>query len=121
MWLKKIAQSLIEGSILTSKASTCFTIPLRTKMNFSNIKIHVLLDFGAFACFIDKDFADRHKLLFIIKKCPTPIEDIDGKLLVSRDVTHKTTPLDTILKGHHSIKAFNVIKSPSNLVILGSF
>jgi hypothetical protein len=38
---------------------------------------------------------------------------------MSGDVTHKTTPLDIILKGHHSIIAFNAINSPSNLVVQG--
>jgi hypothetical protein len=38
--------------------------------------------------------------------------------LVSEDVIHETTPLDIILEGHHNIIAFNVIKSPSNPVVL---
>jgi hypothetical protein len=35
------------------------------------------------------------------------------------DVTHETIILDIVLEGYHSIIAFNVIKSPSNPVVLG--
>jgi hypothetical protein len=52
-------------------------------MDSSSIKVHALLDSGAFACFIDKDFANRHKLPLITKKHSTSIE-----------VTHGTTLLD---------------------------
>jgi hypothetical protein len=78
-----------------------------------------LLDFGAFACLIDKYFVGRHKLPLITKKHPIPIEVINYRPLVSGNVIHEITPLDIILKGHHSIIAFNGIKSPSNLVIIG--
>jgi hypothetical protein len=90
-------------------------------MDSSSIKVRALLDARAFACFIDKDFTDRHKLPLVTKKHPIPVKVIDGRLLVSRDVTHKTTLLDIVLEGHHNIIAFNVIKSPSNPVVLGLF
>jgi hypothetical protein len=69
--------------------------------------------------FINKDFVNCHKLLLITKKNPILVEVIDGRHLVLGDVMHETIPLDVILKGHHSTIAFNVIKSPSNLVVLG--
>jgi hypothetical protein len=119
--LEKVAQSLIKGLIFTSKAFPCFIIPLIVRMDSSSIKVHALLDFGAFACFMDKGFVDRYKLSLITKKHPIPVKVIDGRLLVSRDVTHKTTLLDIVLEGHHNIIAFNVIKSPSNPVVLGLF
>ena len=53
-----------------------------------------MLGFGAFACFIDKDFVDHYKLSFITKKYPISVEVINGRPLVYRDVTHETTPLD---------------------------
>jgi hypothetical protein len=55
MQLEKVAQSLIKGPIITSEASPYFIVPLTVKMDSSSIKIHALLDFRAFACFIDKD------------------------------------------------------------------
>jgi hypothetical protein len=68
---------------------------------------------------MNKDFIDRHKLPLITKKHPIPLEIIDGRPLVSGDVTYKTTPLDVVIEGYHSIIAFNIIKLPSNPVILG--
>jgi hypothetical protein len=117
--LEKVAQSLIKGPILTSEASTCFTVKLIVKMDSSSIKVHALLDSGAFACFMDKDFIDRHKLSLVTKKHPTPVEVIDVRPLVSGNVTHETSRLDIIIEGHHSIVAFNVIESPFNPVVLG--
>jgi hypothetical protein len=63
-------------------------------MDSSSIKVHALLDSGAFACFIDKDFANRHKLPLITKKHSTSIEVIDGRPLMLGDITHGTTLLD---------------------------
>jgi hypothetical protein len=119
MQLEKVAQSLIKGPILTSEASPCFTIPLIVIMDSSNIKIHVFLGSEASAYFMDKDFVDRHKLPLVTKKHPIPVEVIDGRPLVSRDVIHKTTLLDIVIEGHHSIIAFNIIKSLSNPIVLG--
>jgi hypothetical protein len=111
MQLKKVVQSLIKGLILTYEASLCFFVPLIVKMDSTSIKVYALLGYRA--------SVDRHKLSLISKKHPILVEVIDGRPLVLGDATHKTAPLDIILKGHHSIIAFNVIKSPSNLVVLG--
>ena len=70
---------------------------------------------------MDKDFVDCHKLPLDTKKHPIPIEVIDGRPLVSRDVIHETTPLNIVIKGYFSIIALNVIKSPSHPVVLGLF
>jgi hypothetical protein len=66
--LEKGAQFLIKGLIFSSKASPCFTVPFIIKMDSSSIKVHALLNSEASACFIDKDFAECHKLPLIIKK-----------------------------------------------------
>ena len=88
-------------------------------METNSIKVHALLDSRAFACFMDKDFVDCHKLLLVTKKHPILVEVIDERLLVSGAVTYETIPLDIVIEGYHSIIAFNVIKSPSNPVVLG--
>jgi hypothetical protein len=77
--LEKVAQSIIKGPIFTSKASPYFTVPLIIKMDFSSIKVHALLDSGTFACFMDKNFVDRHKPPLVTKKHPILIEVIDGR------------------------------------------
>jgi hypothetical protein len=67
MQLEKVVLSLIKGPILTFEVSLCFIVPLIVKMDSSSIKVHALLDSGASACFMDKDF----------------IEVINGRPLVS--------------------------------------
>jgi hypothetical protein len=117
MQLEKVAQVLIKGPILISKASLCFTIPLIIKIYSSSIKVQGLLDSSISACFMDKDVIIRHKLSLVTKKQPILVDVIDGRPLVLGDVTHETTLLDVI--GHHNIIALNIIKSLSNLVVLG--
>jgi hypothetical protein len=119
MQLEEVAQYLIKGPILTSKAFSCYTIPLIVKMDSSSIKVHALLNSEASACFIDKDFVDRHKLPLVTKTHPIHVEIIDGRFLVLGDITHETTPLNIILQGCHSIIAFHVIKSPLNPTVSG--
>ena len=85
MWLANNAQSI--GPILSSESSTCFTIQLRIKFDDHSIKVSALLDSGASTCFIDKDFAECHKLPLVTKKCLVSVEVIDGRSLVSGDVT----------------------------------
>jgi hypothetical protein len=70
--LEKVAESLSKGPILTSEASPCFTVPLIVKMDSSSIKVHALLDFGASACFMDKDFIDCHRIPLVIKNILSP-------------------------------------------------
>lgn len=107
------------GPILSSEASPCFIIPLTLKFESRSIQVSALLDSGASACFIDKDFAERHKLPLVTKKIPVPVEVIDGRPLISGDVVQETKPLSISLEGHQSSVIFNVIKSPSSSVILG--
>jgi hypothetical protein len=66
-----------------------------------------------------KDFVDHHKIPLVIKKHPIPVEIIDGRPLVLGDVTHEIIPLNIVIEGHHSIIAFNIIKSALNLVVIG--
>jgi hypothetical protein len=70
---------------------------------------------------MDKDFVDYLKLPLVTKKHPIPVEVIDGRSLVSWDVTHETTPLDIVIEWHHSITTFSSIKSSSNALVLGHF
>ena len=60
-----------------------------------------------------------YKLLLVTKKCLVFVEIIDGTSLASGDVIHETQSLDIYIHGHRSTVIFNVIQSPSNLIILG--
>ena len=107
------------GPILSSEASPCFLVPLLLKFDSCSVKTKALLDSGASACFIDKDFAEKHNLPLVTKKSPVHVEVIDGRPLVSGDVTKETKPLDAYIESHQSTIVFNVIRSPSNPVVLG--
>lgn len=107
------------GPILSFEASSCFNIPLTIKSNSRSIKVSALLDFGASACFINKDFAERHKLPLVIKKIPVFVKVIDSRPLISDDVVQETNPLLISIETHQSNIVFNIIKSPLSPVILG--
>ncbi len=119
MRLTSVATSL--GPILSSEPSCCFNIPLKIDFHPHSIKVKALLDSGTSACFIDKNLVKRHNLPIVLKKYPMTIEVIDGRPLISRDVTHETKPLDIILEGHRSTIVFNIISFPSNPLVLGLF
>ena len=74
---------------LFSKASPCFVIPLTIKSNVHSVRVSALLDYGALACFIDKDFTEHHKLPLVTKKISVPVEIIDGRPLISGNVVKK--------------------------------
>ncbi len=107
------------GPILSYEPSRCFNIPLKIDFHPHNIIVKALLDSEAFACFIDKNLVKRHNLPIVLKKSPVAVEVIDGRPLISGDVIHETKPLDIILEGHRSTIVFNIISSPSNLLVLG--
>jgi hypothetical protein len=110
---------MTSGPILSSEPSHCFNIPLKIDFHPHSIKVKALLDSGASACFIDKNLVKRHNLPIVPKKYLVTVEVIDGRPLISGDVTHETKPLDIILEGHRSTIVFNIISSPSNLLVLG--
>ncbi len=117
MRLSSVATS--SGPILSSEPSRCFNVPLKIDFHPHSIRVKALLDSGASACFIDRDFVKRHNLPIVRKKYPVAVEVIDGRPLISGDVTHETKPLDIILEGHRSTIVFNIISSPSNPLVLG--
>lgn len=106
-----------KGLFLSGDPSRCFNVAL--SFNSLDLQTSVLIDSGASACFIDEDFIKRYKIPLIKKPCPVPVEVIDGRPLASGHVTHETIPLEIELEGHNSFLVFNVIKTPTNSVILG--
>ena len=82
LWTVRLANNVQSTSpILSSEPSTCFTILLRVKFDDYSIKVSALLDSGASAYFIDKDFVERYKLPLVTKNCPVSVEVIDGRPL----------------------------------------
>ena len=108
-----------KGPILYSQPSRCFTILITLRIGGQDLRVRALLDSGASACFLDEDFVQRHKFSLVQKSSPNPVEVINGRPLSSEDVTYETTPIDLVIHNHHSSVAFNVIRTPSNPVIIG--
>jgi len=104
-------------SPFSAQPARCFTIPL--SFGPQKLKTIALLDSGASACFLDENFANRHKIRLVRKSKPIHVEVIDGRPLLSSSVTHKTEPIEVAFKDHSSRIIFNIIKTPSNTVILG--
>jgi hypothetical protein len=77
-----------------------------------------LLDTGAFACFMNKDFAQKHGLELIGKAHPALVEVIDGRPLISGNMMEETQPLEVMLGDQVSHVVFNIIQCPANLVVL---
>ena len=107
----------IEGPILSSEPSSCFMIELY--LGPKNYRAFALLDSGASACFLDEEFVKSRRIPLVQKPKPVHVEVIDGRPLSSGDVTHETRPIKVTIDGHDSYIAFNIIRSPSNPVILG--
>jgi hypothetical protein len=105
------------GSSFSAQPARCFTIPL--SFGPQKLKTVALLDSGASACFLDENFANRHKIRLVRKSKPIHVEVIDGRPLLSGSVTHETEPLEVEFKDHSSCVIFNIIKTPSSPVILG--
>lgn len=105
------------GSTLSAQPASCFTIPL--SFGPQKTKVLALLDSGASACFVDEEFAKRHKIPLALKSKPVHVEVIDGRPLLSGSVTHESEPIEVTFKDHSSYVVFNIIRTPSNPVILG--
>ena len=107
------------GSILFANPASCFIIPIWLGSN--NLATEALIDSGASACFIDKSFAKQNKTTLVQKSNAVQVEAIDGHPLSSGYIIEETTPLATFMKNHTSHVSYNIIHSPSTLVILDLF
>jgi hypothetical protein len=79
-----------KGLFVSSDPTPCFTFHVYIKTLYYEYSSDALLDTGAFACFMDKDFALKHSLELIGKAHPAPVEVIDGRPLASKNVMEKT-------------------------------
>lgn len=106
-----------KGSYLFAQPSYCLTIPL--SLGVEKLQTLALLDFGTSASFLDREFVKLHKISLVQKSNPVHVEVIDGHPLSSGKVTHETMLLKIAFDGHRSTIIFNIIRTPSNPVILG--
>ena len=105
------------GSYFSAQPTRCFTISL--SLGPKKQKTLALLDSGASTCFLDEKFAKQHKIRLVQKSKPIHVEVIDGRPLLSGSVTHESEPIEVTFKDHSSYVVFNIIRTPSNPVILG--
>jgi IMP cyclohydrolase len=75
-------------------------------------------NYGALACYMDKELVWQYKLVLMEKNTPMLTEVVDGRSFSSRLITHKSKPLDVTIGSHTSKIFFNVISYPRNCIII---
>jgi hypothetical protein len=108
-----------KGLFVSLDPMPCFTFRVHIKILDCGFFSKALLDTGASACFMDKDFALKHNLELIGKAHHAPVEVIDGRPLVSKNVMKETQPLEVMLGDQVSHVVFNIIQCPTNPVVFG--
>jgi hypothetical protein len=78
-----------------------------------------LIDSITYACFIDMEVVQQHKMIIMKKNMQIVVEVINNQNLSSRPMKHETKALNIIIGTHTSKVAFNVISSPTNLIVIG--
>ena len=117
MRLESNGKTTKSGPILSANLASCFIVPIWLGPN--KLAIEALIDSGASTCFINKSFAKQNKITLAWKSKAVPVEAIDGRPLSSGDIIEETIPLATSIENHTSHISYNIIHSPSTLVILG--
>jgi hypothetical protein len=115
------ASCVQNGPSLLLDPTPYFLLPIMIKYDKSTtMETKALFDFSAYACFINKELMQRHKMIIMKKNMSIAMEVINGQNLSSRPVTHETKALDITINKHTSKVAFNVISSPTNPIVIGS-
>ena len=78
-----------------------------------------LLDTGAFACFMDEDYAMKHCLELTRKAYFALVEVIDRQPLTLENVMEETQPFEVMLRNQVFHVTINIIQCCSNVAILG--
>jgi hypothetical protein len=104
---------------VSSDPMPCITFHVHIKTLDCEFSSDALLDTGASACFMDKDFALKHSFELIELAHSTPVEVIDGWPLASGNVMEETQPLEVMLGDQVFHIVFNINQCPTNPVVLG--
>jgi hypothetical protein len=108
-----------KGLFVSSDPMPHFTFHVHIKTLNCEFSNKALLDTGTSTCFMDKDFALKHSLELIGKAHHAPVEVIDSWPLASGNVMEETQPLEVMLGNQISYVVFNIIRCPTNPVVLG--
>ena len=87
-----------KGLFVFSDPTPCFIFPIYIKILHCEFFNKALSYIGAFACFMNKDFAMKHSLELIRKAHPASVEVIDGRPLASGNVVEETQLLEVMLE-----------------------
>jgi hypothetical protein len=87
-----------KGLFVSSDPTPCFTFSIHIKMLDCEFFSEALLNTGASACFMDKDFEMKHSWELIVKTHLVPVEVIDGRPLTSENVMEEIQPLKIMLE-----------------------
>jgi hypothetical protein len=108
-----------KGLFVSSDLTPCFIFHVHIKTLDCEFSSEALLDIGAFAYFMDKDFTMKHSLELIGKAHPAHVEVIDGRPLASGNVMEKTQFYEVMLGDQVSHVVFNIIQCPTYPMVLG--
>ena len=104
---------------VSSYPTPCFTFLVHIKTLDCEFSSKALLYIGAFACFMDKDFAKKHSLELIEQAPFTPMEVIDEWSLVLGNIMEEIQSLEVMFGDQVSHVVFNIIQCPINPMLLG--
>ena len=110
----------ISGSIPSKQVSDVFVAQVIVSTK-STPPVHVLalLDSGANSCFMDKKFAQAHKISLRKLQCPASVVVIDGRPIASGNIIEESEPINIVLDNLTCVVSFNIISIPEHPIVLG--
>ena len=110
----------ISGSIPSKQVSNVFVaqVIISTKIN-APVNVLALLDSRANSCFMDKNFAQAHKISLRKLPCPASVVVIDGRPIASGNIVEESEPISVVLNNLACVVSFNIISSLEHPIVLG--
>ena len=88
----------ISGTIPSKEVSNVFLVQVTiSTKSISSVHFFPLLDSRANSCFIDKNFAQAHKISLRKLPCPAFVIVIDGRPIASRKIVGESPPISVVL------------------------
>ena len=110
----------ISGTIPSKEVSNVFLVQVTiSTKSISSVHFFPLLDSRANSCFIDKNFAQAHKISLRKLPCPTSVVVIDGRPTASGNIVEESELLSVALNNLVCVVSFNIISSPEHPFVLG--
>ena len=94
-------------------------LPVAIRCGARTLRARAMLDLGATADFVDKQWCRRVGLSLVAKASPIPLQTIDGSPIRTGDVTHETETLPIEVAGRVTQVCLNVTGLGGYNIILG--